>query len=126
MVGHSQAFNYDVNGDGYVTGSDVTAIYNYLLGYADFEEHEYVDLGLPSGTLWATMNIGATAPEEYGDYFAWCETAPKDVYDRSTYKWCNGDYDQMTKYCDNSSYGYNGFVDNKTEIVPMDDAATVN
>lgn len=86
VVGYSQAFNYDVNSDGYVTGSDVTAIYNYLLGYVDFEEHEYVDLGLPSGTLWATMNVGATAPEEYGDLFAWGETAPKDVYDWSTYK----------------------------------------
>ncbi len=39
--------------------------------------HEYVDLGLPSGTLWATCNIGAESPEECGDYFAWGETEPK-------------------------------------------------
>ena len=88
--------------------------------------HEWVDLGLPSGTLWATCNVGASAPEEYGDYFAWGETAPKDYYDWSTYKWCNGSYTTMTKYCTDSSYGYNGFVDNKTELDPEDDAAYVN
>ena len=89
-------------------------------------EHEYVDLGLPSGTLWATMNVGASSPEDYGDYFAWGETTPKDVYNWSTYKWCNGSSDTMIKYCTNSSYGYNGFVDNKTELDPEDDAAYVN
>ena len=90
------------------------------------DEHEWVDLGLPSGTLWATCNVGASAPEDYGDYFAWGETAPQDYYDWSTYKWCNGSYTTMTKYCTNSSYGYNGFVDNKTELDPEDDAAYVN
>ncbi len=90
------------------------------------ENHEYVDLGLPSGTLWATCNIGASAPEEYGDYFAWGETDPKDYYDWSTYKWCNGSSKTLTKYCTDSSYGYNGFVDNKTELDPEDDAAYVN
>ena len=90
------------------------------------DDHEWVDLGLPSGTLWATCNVGANAPEDYGDYFAWGETAPKDYYDWSTYKWCNGSYTTMTKYCTNSSYGYNGFVDNKAELDPEDDAAYVN
>lgn len=47
--------------------------------------HDYVDLGLPSGTLWATCNVGASSPEEYGDYFAWGETKPKNTYDWSTY-----------------------------------------
>ena len=42
------------------------------------------------------------------------------------YKWCNGSYNTLTKYCTNSSYGYNGFVDNKTELDPEDDAAYVN
>ena len=46
---------------------------------------EYVDLGLPSGVKWATFNVGATKPEEYGDYFAWGETEPKELYDESTY-----------------------------------------
>ena len=90
------------------------------------DNHEWVDLGLPSGTLWATCNVGASAPEDYGDYFAWGETAPKDYYDWSTYKWCNGSYTTMTKYCTNSSYGYNGFTDGKTELDPEDDAAHVN
>ena len=83
----------------------------------------YVDLGLPSGTLWATCNVGASAPEEFGDYFAWGETEPKDYYDWRTYKWCNGDEETLTKYSDESSFGYNGFVDNKTELDREDDAA---
>lgn len=49
--------------------------------------HDYVDLGLPSGTKWATCNVGATKPTEYGDYFAWGETKPKEDYSRETYKW---------------------------------------
>jgi hypothetical protein len=113
----------DVDSDGYITVGDITSIYNILLGMPN---HEFVDLGLPSGTLWATMNVGANSPEEYGDYFAWGETTPKDVYNRNTYKWCNGSYDTMTKYCTKSDYGYNGFTDGKTELDPEDDAATVN
>ena len=87
------------------------------------EEGDWVDLGLPSGTIWATRNVGASAPEDYGDYFAWGETEPKSVYNWDTYKWCNGNYYTFTKYCTNSGYGYNGFVDNKTELDPSDDAA---
>ena len=85
--------------------------------------HEYVDLGLPSGTKWATCNIGATKPEEYGNYYAWGETEPKTTYNWSTYKWCNGSSDTQTKYCTSSSYGT---VDNKTTLEPEDDAAHVN
>ncbi len=87
------------------------------------DTHEYVDLGLPSGTLWATCNVGASSPEEYGDYFAWGETKPKSDYTWSTYKYCQGTEPTLTKYCTNSSYGT---VDNKTELEPSDDAATVN
>lgn len=47
--------------------------------------HEYVDLGLPSGTLWATMNVGATKPEGYGSYFAWGKTRAKSNFTRSSY-----------------------------------------
>ena len=47
--------------------------------------HAYVDLGLPSGTLWATMNVGASSPEEIGDYFAWGETQPKSSYTEENY-----------------------------------------
>ena len=119
--------NGDVDGDGYITSGDVTFVYNILLGIEPAEEeHEYVDMGLPSGTLWATTNVGADKPEDYGDYFAWGETTPKDVYDWNTYQWCNGTYNTITKYCANSSHGYNGFVDYMAELYLEDDAATAN
>ena len=100
-------------------GSDVKAECQVTVmnGYA------YVDLGLPSGTLWATCNVGASKPEEYGDYFAWGETEPKNDYSWSTYKYCQGTETTMTKYCTES---YFGTVDNKTELEPSDDAATAN
>ena len=90
-------------------------------------DNEWVDLGLPSGTLWATCNVGAEKPEEYGDYFAWGETTGynngKTIFAWSTYKYCNGSSTTMTKYCTSSSYGT---VDNKTELETMDDAVTAN
>lgn len=89
----------------------------------DDDNHEYVDLGLPSGTLWATCNVGASKPEEYGNYFAWGETKPKANYLRSTYKFNNG---KLTKYCNDSYYGLNGFTDNKTTLDLADDAARAN
>ena len=90
-----------------------------------YNGHEYVDLGLPSGLKWATCNVGATKPEEYGDYFAWGETVPyyEDGYAWSTYKWCEGSSNTLTKYCNNGTYGYNGFTDSKTTLDPEDDAA---
>ena len=123
----------DVNYDGQVSIADATCLIDYLLnGYwhedpvTPPDTHEYVDLGLPSGTLWATMNIGANAPGESGDYFAWGETEPKDYYDWTTYKWCNSTSSRVIKYCTNSSDGHNGFTDGKTELEPADDAAYVN
>jgi hypothetical protein len=77
--------------------------------------HEYVDLGL--SVLWATCNVGATTPEEYGDYFAWGETEPKEVYSWETYKWCNPVDTSITKYNSN---------DGMQTLLPEDDAATVN
>ena len=88
-------------------------------------EHEYVDLGLPSGTLWATCNVGASKPEDYGDYFAWGETKTKCIYDWNTYKHAKG-IDKLTKYCNESICGYNGFADTLTELQPIDDPATAN
>ena len=85
--------------------------------------YKYVDLGLPSGTLWADRNVGADSPEAYGDYFAWGETSTKSTYNWSTYKWYRGSEDTMTKYCTDSSYGT---VDNKTVLDLEDDAAYVN
>ena len=90
-------------------------------------ESEYVDLGLPSGILWATCNVGADTPEGYGDYYAWGEIQPKETYNWSTYKYCHGGQNnKLTKYCNNFSYGYNGFTDNRTVLLPEDDAATAN
>lgn len=79
------------------------------------ENHEWVDLGL--SVKWATCNVGANAPEEFGDYFAWGETQPKEVYDWSTYKWCNGSSETLTKY--------NNYKD-KSVLDLEDDAAHVN
>ena len=78
-----------------------------------------VDLGLPSGTLWADRNVGANSPEDCGDYFAWGETEPKNINNWSPYKWA-------------SSLGYlkyntkKGFGDYKITLDPEDDAATAN
>ena len=94
-------------------------------GVGKHEGHEYVDLGLPSGLKWATCNVGATTPEEYGDYFAWGEVESKETYNWSTYKY-GTDYDQLTKYCSDSYYGKDDFTDNKTVLDPEDDAATAN
>ena len=85
--------------------------------------HDYVDLGLPSGTKWATCNVGATKPEEYGDYYAWGETTTKSSYSYDNYKWSNDGCDTFTKYNTSSSYGT---VDNKTMLELADDAARAN
>ena len=82
--------------------------------------HDWVDLGL--SVKWATCNVGASKPEDYGDYYAWGETETKSNYTWKTYKWCNGSKDTMTKYCTNSNYGT---VDNKTVLEPEDDVAHV-
>ena len=96
-----------------------------------------IDLGLPSGLKWASFNLGATKPEEIGDYFAWGETEPyyssldpltwkegKEAgYDWPSYKWCMGTENSLTKYCSEPDNGYNGFVDEKTTLDLEDDAA---
>ena len=98
-----------------------------------------VDLGLPSGIKWASHNLGASKPEENGDYYAWGETEPyyssldpltwksgkESGYAWSSYKWCMGASNTLTKYCTKTSYGYNGFTDNKTELDPEDDVVIV-
>ena len=104
-----------------------------------YNGHAYVDLGLPSGLKWATCNIGASKPEEYGDYFAWGDTVPyyssqdpltwrekKTGYDWSTYTWCEGSSNTLTKYCSDSYYGSNDFQDTKTTLEAKDDAASYN
>ena len=113
----------DVNGDKEVNIADVNALIDMILN--PVKEHEWVDLGLPSGTLWATMNVGANSPEDYGAYYAWGKTAPKEFYDWDTYTLSYYDEDgilRLSKY--NSDINY-GTVDNKTELDPADDAAYV-
>ncbi len=92
-------------------------------GSGTINGHEWVDLGLPSGTLWATTNVGANTPEAYGSYFAWGEITTKDYYSWDNYKWCNGSFYKLTKYNTDSYYGT---VDGITTLEMADDAARVN
>ena len=108
------------------------------LGSETSVEFGAVDLGL--SVKWANMNLGATKPEEYGDYYAWGETAPyykslsplvwksgkESGYNWPSYALSMGSYRKLTKYNYDSSYGYNGFTDGKTDLDPVDDAAHVN
>lgn len=109
--------------------------------------YEYIDLGLPSGLKWATCNVGASKPEEYGDYYAWGETETKDSYTLDTYKFytettetipAHKDVDGLdvpektetfrgyTKYVYWDFNGYKGFYDHKMTLEPEDDVAHVN
>ena len=90
-------------------------------GLGSHNGHDYVDLGL--SVMWATCNVGASRPEEFGNYYAWGEVVPKKYYDWTTYKYCNGSYKTLTKYNTVSDFG---LVDNKTTLEPNDDAATAN
>ena len=93
-----------------------------------YSQPEMVDLGLPSGTLWASFNLGATRPDEFGDYFAWGETAPKTEFNSSNYKWFANN--RFTKYVADISAlfpEFSGeFYDGKSILEPEDDAATAN
>lgn len=85
--------DYDVNGDGHVNITDVSKLITFILGQTtptDNAPCEAVDLGLPSGTKWASCNVGATKPEEYGGYYAWGETEEKDTYSWKNYVHCDG------------------------------------
>ena len=90
------------------------------------DEHEYVDLGLPSGLLWATCNVGANAPEEYGDYFAWGETTPKDTYTSANYTYSDNpailpsDHDAAT-----ANWGNGWRMPTKAEFQELLDNTTV-
>lgn len=71
---------------------------------------------------WADRNIGASSPEDYGDYYAWGETETKPSYDWTTYKWCNGSNNSLTKYNTSSYYGA---IDKKYMLEKVDDVAHV-
>ena len=88
---------------------------------------EAIDLGL--SVKWASWNVGASAPENYGSYFAWGETEIDWDYDWANYKWCNGDYNKLTKYCPTNKTDYwdgTGTPDGKTVLDLEDDAARAN
>ena len=127
-------WNTAVDGSGTSYVNQQTIIINTtLILYAQWNSvtgtlngHTWIDLGLSSGTKWATCNVGATTPESYGNYYAWGETTTKTTYDWSTYIYANGNWNSLTKYCNNPNYGNNGFSDTLTVLQPNDDAATVN
>ena len=88
---------YATNNVGTSYGEEIMYIHgnNNILVDGQQNGHDYVDLGLPSGTKWATMNIGASTPEDYGNYYAWGETETKEEYGWNTYKYFfdnNGNY----------------------------------
>lgn len=128
----------DMNHDGKLTIEDVTLLTENLLtnvvsAYTlkgdvkylpDMAEHEYVDLALPSGTGWATCNVGANAPEQFGDYFAWGESRTQRTHEFSwtSYKYGNSST-TLTKYCYEGERGLDGFTDALTVLEPDDDAA---
>lgn len=96
----------------------------------NLNEGDWVDLGLPSGLLWATRNVGASSPTDYGDYFAWAEITPKSKYDWRSYRYCV--YDEyrdsplFTKYY-TPYYGYyNNGSDGLIILQPIDDVSTAN
>ena len=98
----------DADGVQRVDVADITTIVSLLKSSSQSSgtapaDVEAVDLGLPSGTLWANMNIGATSPENSGDYFAWGETSGynngKVEFEWSNYKWSEGTLTDITKYC---------------------------
>ncbi len=137
----------DMNLDGAVTVVDVTKLVDNILkgnsvppptpGLCPDDYHPHViDLGLPSGTKWACCNVGAQSQEETGCYFAWGETTGsyngKSCFDWEHYKYNHFDSNvdnsyfgySLTKYCNDSEYGYNGYTDNLTTLQSIDDAAT--
>lgn len=101
-------------------------------GYEFKGSDEYiklVDLGLTSGTLWADRNVGANKVIDYGLHYAWGETdGYSDVttdkqFNWTDYKYANGDYNKLTKYCNNSSYGNDSYTDKLTTLETTDDAS---
>ena len=82
---------------------------------------EAVDLGLPFGTLWANMNVGATSPEGFGSFYAWGETMTKANYEWDTYEF----YEEINLF-ETAMTKYSPSVDSKTVLDASDDAATAN
>ena len=81
----------------------------------------YVDMG--SVGKWAKCNLGASSETDYGNYYAWGELQPKSAYGWGNYLWANGERTKLTKYCNDSAYGDEGFTDGLTMLQLEDDAA---
>ena len=104
---------------------------DYTKEYLDLMK-DVVDLGLPSGTLWCKYNLGvdqnqlSKADDWYGDYYAWGELKGN----KPEFRWINYKFgkafDNLTKYCNRSSYGLKRFTDNLTQLLPEDDVAYQN
>lgn len=88
-------------------------------------EYEYVDLGL--SVLWATCNIGATRPSEFGEYYAWAEIEPKDFFSWNNYKYCSfaGQMNGMDKYTEEGFSHQYLKADGLNRLEPSDDVASV-
>ena len=128
----AQTSKFDLNDDGKLTVADITVLVNAILRCIGETPSNVVavDLGLPSGTLWANMNVGATSSSDDGLYFAYGETtgytsdtSDGHVFNWTTYKYCNGTNNSIWKYCTTVN---SGAVDNKTTLEPKDDAAHEN
>lgn len=104
------------NGGGGVTVSDTIA------------GHDYVDLGLPSGTKWATCNVGASTPEEYGNYYAWGETSTKTEYTEEnsvTYGQQMSDISGNAQYdAATANWGSTWRIPNRAEVEELIDNCT--
>ena len=101
------------------TGTDGTTAEALAWEYDPYNGYEYVDLGLPSGLKWATCNVGAETPEEYGNYYAWGETQPAPGFN------------YIESNC--ATYGLSiselqsqGYIDNEGNLTSSHDAATAN
>ena len=118
--GKDKRIEYDVLAD-YVDGLKAENVV-----FSIFIESEMfaVDLGL--SVKWASCNVGATKPEEYGNYYAWGEIKnDKTYYSWTSYKYCIDNNNNLTKYCTYFSYGTKGFTDNKKKLELTDDIANV-
>jgi hypothetical protein len=122
LCANAQTTDYDLNDDNATDVADLEILLDVVKNGC---HHDCVDLGLPSGLLWATTNIGSETPEGRGYFFAWGETTPQsdNEYSWKSYKWCKGTYNTLTKYSYYSDYGYEGFTDGKVVLDIEDDAA---
>lgn len=120
----SQAYTAQITGKDFQPGK----AYGYTASLTRIFIPQYVDLGL--SVKWATCNVGALYPEEYGGIFCWGETEPKTTgFDWPNYKYCTGAYNKLTKYCYSESYSYSydyKTVDDLITLEAGDDAATAN